>query len=166
MSQKKKYVLMVFIGILIGIFLKLFILDVTKVSGTSMEPAIKNGSTVCINKLAYGIAKPFGDSLLCTWKEPQKGDIVVYIHNNKPVIKRVVAIEFEQISYSTENGYWLFVNDKKIPLTEPQYQRIKYDSFVPENTVLCIGDNYSNSVDSRDYGFVFVESIFGKILCR
>ena len=53
---------------------------------------------------------------------------------------------------------------KKIPLTEYQYQRIKYDSFVPENTILAVGDNYEKSVDSRDYGFVPTKNILGKVL--
>lgn len=166
MSQKKKYIFLVIIGIFIGIFLKLFVFDITKVSGNSMEPTIMNGDTVFINKLAYGIPKPFGDSLLCTWKEPKKNDIVIYIYNNKTVLKRVVATEFTEIEYFTENGYYMKVGEETIPLTEGQYQRIKYNSYVPENTVFCVGDNYLESVDSRDYGFVLVDSILGKVLCQ
>ena len=78
MSQKKKYVFFIFLGVLIGIFLKVFIFDISLVSGTSMEPTIRDGDKVFINKLAYGIVTPFGDNLLCSWKEPQKGDIVLY----------------------------------------------------------------------------------------
>jgi signal peptidase I len=58
------------------------------------------------------------------------------------------------------------VGEKIIPLTEAQYQRIKYDSFVPEGTVLCVGDNYAESVDSRNYGFVKTNSILGKVLWK
>ena len=166
MSQKKKYVFFIFLGVLIGIFLKVFIFDISLVSGTSMEPTIRDGDKVFINKLAYGIVTPFGDNLLCSWKEPQKGDIVLYIYDNKPVIKRVVATEFENLEYSFDNGYSMIIDDVTIPLSEGQYQRIKYDKFVPENTVFCVGDNYLESVDSRDYGFVFVESILGKVLCQ
>ena len=166
MSQKKKYFLLVILGLFIGFFLKLFVFDINKVSGPSMEPTIKDGDTIIINKLAYGIPKPFGDFLLCSWKEPKKGDIVLYIHNNKPVIKRVVAIANEKLEYSLNNGYSVSIGDLVIPLTEAQYHRIKYNSFVPENTVFCVGDNYSESVDSRDYGFVIIESVIGKVLCR
>lgn len=166
MGQKKKYVLMVFWGIFIGIVLKLFIFDITKVSGTSMEPTIKNGDTIFINKLEYGFSKPLGESLYFSWKEPKKGDIVIYIYNNKTVVKRVVATEYEKLEYSFNNGYSVNVGSLTIPLTERQYQRMKYDSVVPENTVFCVGDNYLESVDSRDYGFVFVESILGKVLCQ
>ena len=153
-------------GILLGVFLKLFIIDIAKVSGTSMYPAIKDGETIFINKLAYGIVTPLGDSLLFSWKEPKKGDIVLYIYNGKPVIKRIVALQYEKLEYYTENGYTMKVAGVSIPLTEAQYQRIKYNSFVPENTVLCIGDNHLESVDSRNYGFVTIESILGKVLCR
>ena len=164
MSQKKKYVFLVLLGILIGIFIKLFIFDFTLVSGTSMEPTIKNGEKIFISKLAYGIVTPFGDSLLFNWKEPKKSDIVLYIYNNKPVIKRVVATEYEKLEYSFDNGYSMIIDGVAIPLTEGQYQRIKYDNFVPENTVLCVGDNYDDSVDSRNYGFVKTNCILGKVL--
>ena len=166
MSQKKKYVFFVILGILIGIFLKLFIFDITFVSGTSMETAIKDGEKIFISKLAYGIVTPFGESLLLSWKEPKKNDIVLYIYNGKPVIKRVIAREYEKLEYSADNGYSMKVGEKIIPLTEAQYQRIKYDSFVPEGTVLCVGDNYEESVDSRNYGFVKTNSILGKVLWK
>ena len=37
---------------------------------------------------------------------------------------------------------------------------------VPEGYVLVLGDNLSDSVDSRDYGFVSVKNITGKIISR
>ena len=131
-----------------------------------MEPAIKDNSTVIINKLAYGICAPFGNSLLFSWTEPKKSDIVLYIYNGKPVIKRVLATANESLEFSVDNGYSLSIGENTIPLTEGQYQRLKYSSQVPQGTVLCVGDNYEESVDSRDYGFVLVNSILGKVLCK
>ena len=166
MSQKKKYFILVLFGIVLGIFLKIFIVDISKVSGTSMEPSIKNNSTVIINKLAYGLCVPLGNSLFFSWTEPKKNDIVLYIYNGKPVIKRVLATENDSLEFSIANGYSLIVGENTIPLTEGQYQRLKYSSQVPLGSVLCIGDNYEESVDSRDYGFVLVNSILGKVLCK
>ena len=37
---------------------------------------------------------------------------------------------------------------------------------VPEGYVLAIGDNYSQSIDSRTYGFVPVKNILGKVLWK
>lgn len=35
---------------------------------------------------------------------------------------------------------------------------------IPEGYVFTLGDNQKNSVDSRDYGFVSVKNIMGKII--
>ncbi|MGI5174567.1 signal peptidase I [Treponema sp. OMZ 840] len=153
-------------GICIGIAVKLFVIDIVKVAGTSMEPAIKDNSIICINKLAYGIPKPLGSSLLFQWKEPALGDIIVYMYKGKPVIKRCAACAGEVLEFSSDSEYSLSVGEKTYPLTEKQYQRIKFDTVVPEKTVLALGDNSFYSVDSRDYGFIPTENVLGKVIGR
>lgn len=58
--------------LLIAILVKLFIIDIVVVSGSSMYPTIKDGDVIFINKLEYGIVKPFSSSFIKQWKEPQK----------------------------------------------------------------------------------------------
>ena len=163
-SGKRHLIAYIAAGLAIGIFLRLFVIDTEKVSGTSMEPTVKEGDTVVINKLAYGIENPINNTLFVRWDEPEPGDIIVYYMNNKLVMKRCVATEFMPLDFSKDSGYSLSVGETKIPLTEQQYQRIKYDMSVPEGTVLAIGDNYDESVDSRDYGFIEVNCILGKVI--
>ena len=151
-------------GICIGILLKLFVFDIAQVSGASMEPSIPEHSFVYIDKLAYGLVRPFGSALIFQWNEPRLGDVITYIYNGKPVIKRCVAKAGEALEFSSDSEYSLFVGDKTYPLTEQQYQRIKFNRTVPEHTVLAIGDNSSRSVDSRDYGFIDTRSILGKVI--
>lgn len=151
---------------LIALLTKLFILDIVLVSGTSMMPNIKDGQTIFINKLAYGIVKPFSSSFLTQWKTPKENDIVIYLYNDKMVVKRCVATELTPLEFYQNTEYSMKVNDKIIPLKEEQYQRIKNSSFVPEGMILAIGDNYTESVDSRNYGFVSVKNIIGKVLCK
>ena len=72
---------------------------------------------------------------------------------------------------SMENRRFLYkkilnVNEKKIPLTEAQYQKRKHNGQVPQGMILAVGDNYPDSVDSRDYGFVPVENVLGRIVTR
>ena len=167
-SGKRHIIAYIAIGVVLGILLRVFVIDVEKVAGTSMVPSINEGDTVFINKLAYGIENPFSNSLLVQWAEPEIGDIVVYYMNNKLVMKRCVATEFMALDFSKNSGYSLCIggteNPLEIPLTEQQYQRIKYDTSVPEGTILAIGDNYNESVDSRNYGFIQVNCILGKVL--
>ena len=157
-------VVYIVIGIAAGILLKLFICDVLVVSGVSMEPAVQDGSIVFVSKLAYGIPKPFGVDLLIQWALPRRGDVVVYIYNDRTVIKRCVGTEGDPLDFSAGSEYSLLVAGEKIPLTEAQYQRIKHSTRGPDGMILAVGDNYLESVDSRDYGFVAVQNILGKVI--
>lgn len=165
-STNKSIIFITCCGLLAGLFLKLFVIDVLHVSGRSMEEAIHDGSTLVVNKLAYGIVKPFGQSLLVQWKSPAQNDVVIYLYNNKIVVKRCVATEGQSLEYSTDKLYTLKTGDKNIPLTESQYLRFKDIKCVPEGYILAIGDNYEESVDSREYGFVNKKNVLGKVLCK
>jgi signal peptidase I len=166
MKMKNKKITPIIIGVFIGIVIKLFIFDIVIVSGNSMQPTLKNGDTLFINKLAYGIKNPLKPSLICQWSKPKKNDIVIYMHNNRQVVKRCCGVSNEVLEYSSNSSYSLSVGEKSYPLTEEQFQRIKYDHQVPTNTILALGDNSAVSVDSRNYGFIPVQNIFGKVLCK
>ncbi len=169
MKKTKKQIslpIIFFLTLLMALFVKLFILDIVVVSGTSMQPAIKDGQTIFINKLAYGIVKPFSSSFFIQWKTPKEDDIVIYLYNDKMVVKRCVATELTPMEYFVNSEYSMKVNEKIIPLSESQYHRIKNSFCVPQGMIFAVGDNYLESVDSRNYGFVSVENIIGKVLCK
>ncbi|WP_407397692.1 signal peptidase I [Treponema sp.] len=150
-------------GICIGILIKFFIMDMLVVNGTSMEPTLQDGQRIIVNKLAYGIAKPFGSNLILAWNRPDEEEIVVFLYKGRLVVKRCVAVENTPLEYSNESEYTLKIKDREYPLTELQYNLLKETSSVPEDTVLVIGDNYLNSIDSRTYGFVPRMNILGRI---
>lgn len=152
--------------VVIAALLKIYVIDFERVSGTSMEPSIQDGSIIVLSKIHYGLYNPSGNTLRARWKMPEKGDVVYYWFNDRPVVKRCVATEHEAMAFSCDSGYSMSVGGITIPLTESQYQRLKYSDEVPEGTILAIGDNYETSIDSRDYGFVSVDSIMGKVLWR
>lgn len=154
------------IGLAIGLVLKLFAVDILHVSGVSMEPAIHDRSTLVVNRLAFGLAVPFSDHLAIQWGKPAAGDVVIYLYDNKIVVKRCVATEGQSLEYSENPLYTLKAGDKNIPLSKSQYMRLKDIDRVPEGYILAIGDNYEQSVDSRDYGFVSVRDVLGKVLCK
>lgn len=131
-----------------------------------MEPAIKDKSTVVEFKLAYGLVKPFTSDFFIQWAEPKVGDVVFYVYNNHTVVKRCIATSNEMLEFSNDSGYSLKVNNKNIPLTQEQYEQFKNTTHVPEGMILAIGDNYSESVDSREYGFVSTANVLGKALWK
>lgn len=164
--MKKNSILPVFIfsGLIIGIVLKMFVIDFLHISGSSMSPALRNTDTVVVNKLKYGLVVPFKGKFFVQWAEPKKNDVVIFFHDNKIVVKRVKAVSGDSIDFSTDKGYILNVNGQEIPLTIEQYASLKDFQTVPQGFVMVLGDNLAESLDSRDYGFVSVKNITGKII--
>lgn len=169
-SMKKNNIIITFcIGIIIALFLKTFVFDILYISGESMLPTLQPSSFIIINKLHFGIVKPFDNKLLVQWNKPQRGDIVLFPYNNRFVIKRCVAIEGDTLVFSTESGYTLTIecgDDQQgelvMELTESQYQRLKHATHVPQDMIFVLGDNRAQSVDSREYGFVSTKNILAK----
>lgn len=158
------FLVCIFSGIFLGLFVKLFVFDIVAVSGASMEPTIKNGQKAFVNRLAYGIPVPFRSSFIVQWAFPADGDLVTYLHNDKIVVKRCAAVGGTVLEFSDESGYNLFLGGNRIPLTKSQFDMMKNYGSVPEGYILALGDNYSESVDSRAYGFVSVKNVTGKII--
>lgn len=163
-KEKPFIFLCIALGVAFGIVLKLFVIDILRISGTSMEPTLKNGSKVAVNKLAYGLLKPFRGEFFFQWNRPKTDDIVIYLHDNKIVIKRVIAVGGEKLEFSENSSYTVKINQKEISLTPVQFQRMKNFERIPEDFVFTLGDNQKDSIDSRDYGFVSVRNIMGKII--
>ena len=163
-KKVRHFIVPLLIGLCIGIVVKLFVIDFLHISGRSMEPAIKDGETVLVNKLAYGLVKPGSASFFVSWAEPKAGDIVIYLHANRIVVKRCVAVAGAHLEYSSNSGYSLFVGDLKIELTKEQYELMRASSRVPDGYILALGDNYAESIDSRNYGFVSVKNVVGRII--
>ncbi|MCI5523344.1 MAG: signal peptidase I [Treponema sp.] len=166
--MKKQLLPYIVIGIFAGICVKLFALDILKVKGDSMNDSIKNGDIIFVSKLNYGLVKPFGDKLMVKWNKPETGEIVTYLYQNNIVVKRCAGTEGDKIKYAVtdDNKYTMEINGKTYPLTEHQYHDIYGNSEVPKGMILAIGDNYNDSFDSRNYGFIPEENVIGKVLCR
>ena len=153
-------------GIVLGTFLKLFAFDILTISGTSMEPALHEGAVVVVNKFAYGLVRPGNRTFFVQWKTPAHDDIVIYLHDDKIVIKRCIALGGNRLEYFTNPEYTLHVGEKSVTLTAAQYAHLHASTTVPDGYVLAVGDNYTESIDSRDYGFVSVKNIVGRVIGR
>ena len=155
---------LIFFGLLIGLFLKLFVFDFLKISGKSMEPTLSSGNHIVINKAADGIQNPFTKEYFFTWKSPKKNDVVTFLNDNKIVVKRCVLTEGDSLEILVDSGYHIIINNQKVPLSEFQYLQFAGTKTVPSGYIFVLGDNFLYSVDSRDYGFVSTKSIKGKAI--
>jgi signal peptidase I len=68
----------VILAIVAAIVIKLFIIDLMIAEGDSMEPVIKSGTILVINRLQYGLRLPGQRGYLLRWASPKPGDVVVF----------------------------------------------------------------------------------------
>lgn len=154
----------------------------------SMQPTIKEGDRIIVNKMAYDLKIPFSQISLFKTGEPERGEIVVFESQaaNNRLIKRVIGLPGDVVEMKNEI---IFINGKALRHQNSQQDQkfvhaiekidkiqhaIRIDprensqfsnfnaSIVPENSYLVLGDNRRNSADSRVYGFVPRHELKGK----
>jgi signal peptidase I len=63
---------------LAAVLIKMFLLDFIIAEGDSMEPAIRSGSVLVINRMQYGLRFPGQQGYLIRWAAPKQGEVVVF----------------------------------------------------------------------------------------
>ena len=151
-----KYIVVVVIVFLLFIF----VMGLQQVVGPSMNPTLKEGDVLIVNKLLYRIGKV------------QRNDIVVLSQEEKYMVKRVVGLPGEHIEYKDNyvyvNGEKFkepFIDSDKIVTEDFKLEDLGYDK-IPEGMYLVLGDNRVNSKDSRDFGLIKKKQIKGKAWLR
>ncbi len=144
----------------------------------SMEYSLLVGDRVFVDKRAYGLRLPFTNIELLGGRSPERGEIVVFDSPESGVrlIKRVVAVGGDRVEVS---GGKLLINGESL-LSESsadleifgeRQARLNLGAgggpdmkpqIVPEGTVMVMGDNRGNSRDSRAFGFIAVDDIYGR----
>ncbi len=134
----------------------LFIYQPVKVEGTSMMPALVDQERIFINKFVYQL----GISRI------HRGDLVVFYYpgdQTKSYIKRIVGLPGDTVEIDRGT---VFVNGR--PLTEdyvPQayrdYQSMSLTRIEPDS-YFVLGDHRSSSNDSRSWGPVPRQCIYGQ----
>jgi len=142
---------------------KAFIVDAAVVDGRSMRPTLEPGSLVLILRCAYGLPEPWGPGYILRWREPRRGDVVAASspRDGLPVVKRVGAVG--PATLTVVAGHLLGIG-LDASLSPDQATRIGDVLELPAGSLLLLGDNPPESVDSRDYGAVSVASVSGRVL--
>ena len=168
MKKRKASAPKVFVAALLAATIaKAFVLDVVVVSGNSMQPALRDGQLVVVNKLAWGLRLPLTSRYLVRWAHPKAGEVAVFLREGTYTIKRCVATEGMTLALSEEGGYNVVAGNTRLPLSYEQYKRlISVAGAVPRGAVFVAGDNTAASFDSRDYGLVRADAFCGRIVYR
>jgi len=142
------------VSVVVSAFIIIFLYQPVRVEGTSMLPVLEDQDRLFINKLAYRVG------------EIHRGDVVVFLYphdHEKSYIKRVIALPGDDLKI--DHGQ-VYVNGA--PVEEPYvpkrfaYDRSQPEMMVPTHEYFVMGDHRSISSDSRDFGPVDRELIYGK----
>ncbi len=134
----------------------------------AMEPAVSGGDHVAMENITF------------LTRDPHRGDIVVFKSDGIALltpstlyIKRIAGEPGDRLKLS--NGQ-LFINDKLVILSNAfgkivynmpphaQQSSLNTNVAVPEGCYFLLGDNATNSLDSRFWGSIPRENIVGRIL--
>jgi signal peptidase I len=172
----KEYLEPIVIAVFIALFIRTFIVQAFKIPSSSMEPTLLVGDYLLVNKFIYGIKIPFTELKLYPFKNPKRGDIVVFIYpkdRSKDFIKRVIGTEGEKVEIIRNKIYindhliddpWGHYSEKNDWLKQLQLMERFGPVVVPKESLFVLGDNRDNSQDSRFWGFVNVNAVKGKAL--
>jgi signal peptidase I len=94
-------------ALIAAVIIKLFLFDLIIAEGDSMEPAIRSGAVLVINRLQYGFRIPGQPAYLLRWGMPKQGEVVVfYTPSGDFAVKRCGEL--------IEGGYFLALGDNSL----------------------------------------------------
>jgi len=159
------WVLHIVIAVVIGFLIVTFIAQRTVVFKHSMEPTLYEGDNLLVEKISPRFGKlQVGDVVVI------KGATPAFAEEGKEIIKRIIAVEGDKVELKDGKVYVNgFVKKEDYikgnytpPGTNPEYNSLT----VPKGYVYVLGDNRTNSTDSRVIGPVEVKKIQGKAMFR
>jgi signal peptidase I len=146
-------------SVLIAVVLIVFIYQPVKVEGTSMMPTLTDQERIFINKFTYR----FGLGAI------GQGDTVVFWYpqdTSKSYIKRVIGVPGDRVRVE---GGQVYVNGTALSenYVPPENRDISSwrdgeEQVVPADRYFVLGDHRNQSSDSRMWGYVPRENIYGK----
>jgi len=166
-----EWVVVVAGAILVALIIKTFVMQAFYIPSASMEPTLLTNDRVLVNKVSYHL------------HDVNRTDIVVFEHPTieggdeiKDLIKRVIGLPGEQLFFEDDK---VFIDGQ--PLDEPylppgtdtdpapreqafQNQQCTREEpcTVPQEAVWVLGDNRTNSQDSRYIGPVPLDVVIGR----
>ncbi len=142
------------LSIILAVMVAVFVVQsfVIPPKGTSMEPSVMAGDMVFANKYIY------------RFRDLRRGELAVFHpphDRSKSFVKRVVAFPGEQLEI---RGGTILIDGKPMePAVIDAGSTELAPLTVPEGKYFLLGENLENSYDSRYFGAVPREDIFGRL---
>jgi signal peptidase I len=160
--------ILVLVAVVLAGLVRTFVLQTFWIPSGSMEPTLSVYDRVLVQKAFF------------TWHDVREGDIVVFSHpplddcpgpQNGDLVKRVIALPGQTI-YSSGNSIYVngrLLAEPYLPPADPLEPSIpdasrQHPYRVPPGEFYVLGDNRSDSCDSRYWGPIKGSSIVGKVI--
>ena len=139
----------------IAVLIATLFLPILQISGDSMSPTLAHDEIVILMKT----------------KEFNRGDLIGFYYQGKILLKRVIALPEDEVAIDAEGN--VYVNGEV--LEEPYVTEkglgdcdLEFPYKVPGTGYFVLGDQRSNSVDSRNsvIGAISQDDIIGKVFIR
>lgn len=170
----KEAVIVVVVAVLVAVLLRAFVVQTFFIPSGSMEPTLQIGDRILVNKLSYHL------------HGVDRGDIVVFSRpptencggpTVNDLVKRVIGLPGDIISLS---GGYVYINGKRLdetwlPASEQgvtvagppgNTSNLARPYRVPPDDYFVMGDNRTDSCDSRYWGPINRSLIVGKVELR
>ena len=181
-----EWVIVVAGALIVAVVIKTFLFQAFYIPSVSMEPTLKVGDRVLVNKLSYKLHDVHHSDIV-VFERPSTDPQVVESCDGKQVtitplknteevhdlIKRVIAVGGETIEVKGGN---VFVNGKQIDepylaagTKTPPFEQSAYPAQcirVPKDEVFVLGDNRMNSAASNRFGPIPESLIVGRAFVR
>jgi signal peptidase I len=163
-------------ALILALVIRAYVIQAFKIPSGSMIPTLLVGDHILVTKFIYGTRIPFSDKKTLVFRNPEKGDIIVFKFPENPkkdFIKRVIATEGDVIE---ERNKIIYLNGEAVkePYAKHVDNLLRFgmngprDNFgplrVPKDKLFVMGDNRDQSYDSRYWGFVDLKAVLGKAL--
>jgi signal peptidase I len=164
-----EYVVLAVVAVAVALLIQAFLVKPYRIPSASMEDTLLIGDRVLVDRISW------------RFSQPARGDIVVFHppFDGPVLIKRIIGLPNDEISL---RGGFVYINGRR--LDEPYVRRVDgrqepSEPFsnglpwslqepyqAPAGSYFVMGDNRTDSGDSREFGPIKREQFVGRALAR
>ena len=134
-------------AILVVVLIKTFVVSPIRVNGASMDPTLNDKDIMLLDEISY------------RFSDIERFDIVVVKEEDEYLIKRVIGLPGETVEYKNDK---LYIDGKYVKEDFKHKETFDFSTTLGKDEYFIMGDNRTNSTDSRVFGPISRDKIMGK----